>query len=260
MVELLHRVLHSWRLLEEDGGEGAVTEAVDLLINLVEQASRLTNDPALVPGDKVYSMTIYASANVASRASTCNDTEALLMRRLEQTKAPDAQLFNSCLHVYAKCSPYNDTAPDRAEALLQQMIKYKVQLDSSSFSSVLHAWAGSPKPGAAERAEAILEHMIVSKEVQVNATCFNVCIDAWAKAKRPQKAETLLRRMFQLHQQGQGHGHCVKPDSISFNSAINAWSKSREPKAPQNAERLLEQMTTHDISPTQESFTAVLEA
>jgi pentatricopeptide repeat protein len=257
IVEMLHRVLHSWRLLEDDGGQGAVTETVDLL-NLVEEASRLTKDPALVPGDKAYSMVLYALANLAMRASTCDEAETLLMRRLEQTKAPDVQLFNSCLHVYAKCSPYNDAAPDRAETLLQQMIKYRVQPDLSSFSSVLHAWAGSPKPGAAERAEAILEHMIVSEEVQVNATCFNVCIDAWAKAKRPQKAESLLRRMFQLSRQGQGHS--VQPDSISFNSAINAWSKSREPKAAQNAERLLEQMTTHGILPTHESFTAVLEA
>jgi pentatricopeptide repeat protein len=257
ILEMLHRALHSWRLLEEDDGEGAVTEAVELL-NLVEEASRLTKDPALIPGDKATSMVIYALANLASRTSTCDKAETLFMRRLEQTKAPDVQLFNSCLHVYAKCSPYNDTASDRAEALLQLMIKYKVQPDSSSFSSVLHAWAGSPKPGAAERAEAILEHMIVSEEVQVNATCFNVCIDAWAKAKRPQKAESLLRRMFQLHRQDQGHS--VQPDSISFNSAINAWSKSREPRAAQNAERLLEQMATHGISPTQESFNAVLEA
>jgi pentatricopeptide repeat protein len=265
IVEMLHRVFHSWRLLEENGGEVAVTERVDLL-NLVEEASRLTNDPALIPGNKAYSMVIYALANLASCTSTCEEAETLLMRRLEQTEAPDVQLFNSCLHVYAKCSPYNDAAPDRAEALLQQMMtKYRVQPDTSSFSSVLHAWAGSPKPAAAERAEAILEHMISvsdDEEVQVNATCFNVCIDAWAKAKRPQKAESLLRRMFQLHrQQDQGHHfHSIQPNSISFNSAINAWSKSREPKAAQNAERLLQQMTTHDISPTHESFTAVLEA
>ena len=257
IIEILHRALHSWRLLEEDGGEGAVTEAVDLL-NLVEEASRLTKDPALVPGDKAYSMVIYALANLASHASTCDKAETLFTRRLEQTKAPDVQLFNSCLHVYAKCSPYNDAASDRAESLLQQMIKYEVQPDSSSFSSVLHSWAVCPKPGAAERAEAILEHMIVSEKVQVNVTCFNVCIDAWAKARRPQKAESLLRRMFQLHQLGKGHS--VQPDSISFNSAMFAWAKSQHPKAAQNAERLLEQMTTHGISPTQESFNAVLEA
>ena len=258
IVEMLHRTLHSWRLLDNDKSkEDTFFECLDLL-DLVEDAYHRTRDERIRPGSKAYSMVFGALASLPRRTSTCDDADQLLERCLRQTNSPDVQLFNACLQVYAKCSPYREDAAERAEKLLRSMTRW-VHPDTTSFSSVLQAWAGSKRSGAAERAQAILEQMMVhSKDIKVDSSCFNICIDAWGRAGFAETAESLLWRLHQLHKSGLHED--LKPDSSSFNSAIIAWSKSQDPQGPENAERLLQTMISYDIPATTESFTAVMDA
>jgi pentatricopeptide repeat protein len=254
IIEMLHRCLDSWRQVGTDHGQ-TVGEVMDL-IALVEDACISIKDDAQRPGDKAYSMCLNVLANYPMNSTTCDDVLVLLNCRREHKDHPKLQFYNSCLHVLAKCSPYHEDAPERAEALFKYM-STTVNPNTASFISLMHAWASSKLRGSAERADAILDKMIDSHQESLDSRCFNVCINGWAKAGSPKKAEDLLWRMHGMYQEGNPN---VQPNEVSFNSAINAWAKSQHPQAANRAEALLKKMESYGFRPTTESYTAVMDA
>ena len=134
---------------------------------------------------------------------TCDWVEDLLLRRLVRfqshgttTPEPDVTLWNAALRAMAKCSPYNDKGPERAQALFYQI----PCPDSASLANVLHAWAKSSSkrgPEAAARAQELFDENISL----ANTVCSNICIPAWGQAGRPEQAEELLWRVLTKHQQ-----------------------------------------------------------
>ena len=235
LVELLHRVLHGWRLY---GDGNSATTAIQLLYEM-EQACRDAPDSHR-PGNKAYSMVFQLLVLQAKHPETLNTAQELLERRLKSGTA-DLLLWQSCLNVMAQCSPYHQDAAERAESMLQQM---SIPPDQVCFASVLHAWAKSGRPGAAQRAQAILENMLSDKSpVQPNNVCVNTCINAWAKSRDvdgAQRAEDLLRRIEDLSRQ-RGKEH-LQPDSVAYSTVVHAWAKSDDPKAAHYAEQIFEHM------------------
>ena len=75
-----------------------------------------------------------------------------------------------------------------------------------------------------------------------NTISFNSVISAWAKSGErgaAQRAESILKRMQELHEAGNPD---VKPNTISFNSVISAWANSGERGAAERAEAILKRM------------------
>ena len=64
-------------------------------------------------------------------------------------------------------------------------------------------------------------------------------IHAYAKAGRPEKAEVVLRLMFEDYRDG---NETAEPNVRVFTNLLHAWRKSKDPKAPENCEKLLEYM------------------
>ena len=114
----------------------------------------------------------------------------------------------------------------------------------AKFNTLLDAMARSKSPGAAERMEAIVEHM---KELQrtgkldgnPDTFSYNSVILAAANFGEAKRAQDILERMYQEFASG---NQDTKPDLQSFSYVITAWSKSGLPDAEERAEFLLTQM------------------
>ena len=118
--------------------------------------------------------------------------------------------------------------------------------DTISYNAVMNAWAKSGDKGAAQRAEAILHHMLKLHEggrenCLLTDISFNSVIDAWAKSGDA-KAYDNAMRTFNLMQSMQGTRYSdIKPINITYNALMNALAVSRIPdKAPRAYNMLLE--------------------
>lgn len=240
LLEHLHRVLHAWKLHgRQEDRPGRI--GVLLLYDLEEACLQHKNvPPSQFPGNKAYSMTFQLLATFVETDTFVIARQLLNRWRLTGIE-PDLLLWQSCLNAFAKCSPYQSGAVDIAEEILQEM---NLPPDQVCFATVLNAWSKSCRPGAAQRAQDILEKMLLDDSpVKPNNVCINTCIDAWAKSGESdgaQRAENLLRRMEeQSRQPGKGH---LQPDSVAYSTVVHAWAKSSHPKAAQHAENLFIRM------------------
>ena len=239
VVELLHRVLHGWNLYGANDAAAQETSE-QLLLETEEACSEDGVEGGHRPGNKAYSMVFQLLAKNAEQPNTLDKAQELLERRLKNGTA-DLWLWQSYLNVLAKTSPYHQLAAERAESTLHEM---EISPDEVCFASVLHAWAKSGRPGAAYRAQSILDSMLSSDSpVEPNVVCINTVIDAWAKSgdtDGAQRAQDLLLRLEELSRQpGKEH---LQPDSVAYNTVINAWATSGKARAPQHAQRIFEQM------------------
>ena len=307
VLDMLHRVLYAWRMrvtevVDAELEDIGIYEECRTLLDRMEQLYQETRDPGVRPGDKAYSvlLQILALSSPQDHPDACQEAIHLLQQCVEQrennAKAPDVIVWNSCLHVLAKHSSYQPDAPEQAEALLDCMMRggplsktnsTRIVMsarpplpDTTSFASVLEVWSNSGRPGAAERANAILDRMIQQTNPLVplpNTTCFNICIDAYSKSskdhpKHPndaaQRAQALLDSMLRSNQDPT---FTAQPDHISFLSTMNAWAKYADHDTSNNAahqaEALLKQMTTlyeetgdARIRPTPSCYAVVLDA
>ncbi len=147
-----------------------------------------------------------------------------------------------------------------------------------TYNAVINALAKSGEPGAAARAERVLQNMVNryrnggNDDVKPTTINFNTVsnrqrgvdlvstkelrlsgrslllflvdqvLDAWAKSGggRPaaERAEEILEWMDRLHKQGAD----VKPDTITFNAVLDAWARSGDRMAPHRAEQILDHM------------------
>lgn len=240
LVELLHRVLHGWRLCP--GRTEAAQTALQLLDSLEQACASEKQVPdSHLPGNKAYSMVLQLLALQPKHLDTLDIAQGLLERRI-QTRNADLMLWTSCLNTMAKCSPYHPDAAELAEQTLQRMTTIRPNV--VCFASVLYAWAKSGRPEAAQRAQDILEKMLApTSPVKPNNVCINTCIDAWAKcgdSHGAQRAQDLLILMETLSRE-QGRQH-LSPDRIAYNCVIYGWAKSRDPRAPEYAEEIFDQM------------------
>jgi pentatricopeptide repeat protein len=132
---------------------------------------------------------------------------------------------------------------------------------------VINAWARSGSSSAAEKAEALFRRVQELDEsewpdVKPNTIMYTSVIKAWANAGDPDRAELLLKQMYEDYML---HGNSeVKPNKFSFNSVLSAWSKSSSPNAVDSAEALLRKMTelkkhgVLDSSPDVVSYNCIL--
>jgi pentatricopeptide repeat protein len=152
---------------------------------------------------------------------------------MEEAAIANTISYNTVISIVSK-SGMNDS-PRRAERWLQLMLKTdKIQPDTCSFNSVIHAYAnfGKNTLGAPDRAR---------------------------------RAEDLIRQMERLHKSGDGN---VKPDVVSYSAVVNAYSKAapEDISCATRAMEILQRMEElyeggdKDVKPNLRTYTSVINA
>jgi pentatricopeptide repeat protein len=112
---------------------------------------------------------------------------------------------------------------------------------------VINAWGKSGSAKYAEKAEALLwrvhdlhENSGWPEDAKPNVIMYASVISAWAKAGNPDRAELILKNMYEDYMLN-GNAK-VQPNNWAFNNVMFAWSKSTSPHAVESAEALLRKM------------------
>jgi pentatricopeptide repeat protein len=118
--------------------------------------------------------------------------------------------------------------------------------DRNTYNQLLQSYAGA---GEADKAENLLKKIVNSevlqerpdKDIQANAVWFNLVLKALVTAETKndtdgERAEKLLREMYELHKRGYGNIH---PDVSTYNHVLNVYSGLG---ISDQVERLLEEL------------------
>ena len=210
---------------------------------------KMRNDSRIEPDVVTYNTMLHFH----SRIGDIEKAESLLKEMfLEDTRvSPDSTSLNTIINAWANSGRID--APQRAEAMLEQMLKpniegggiaVKINPTSITFNSVMSAWTKSRKPEAAERCQNIFDLMTndLGHIVQPDFVTFNVMIHAWSLSHgedAPDRAEAMLSDMQRRFKAGNSR---MRPNSRTYGSLIHVWSKSRRPEAGQKAEEYLKQI------------------
>jgi hypothetical protein len=157
---------------------------------------------------------------------------------------PDKNTYRRVMNIYAHRGD-----GDQVEALLEDL--YSLYLDhyeqghenSSSlmpttpfFSLVLYSWSKSRDPDAAERVEAILEHMLEMEEsgeipnLKVQSNFFNIVMVCWSKQRTLEsasKVQSIFDRLVAFSETDA----TKRPVGASYMALITTWSRFDPAKA-----------------------------
>ena len=157
---------------------------------------------------------------------------------------PDKNAYRRVMNLFAHRGD-----GDRVEALLEDL--YAMYLDhyeqgheNSSllrptapfFSLVLYSWSKSRDPDAAERAEAILEHMLDMEEsgeipnFKVQSNFFNIVMVCWSK-QRTLESVAKVQSVFDRLVEYSKTDPTKKPVGASYMALIKTWSRFDPAKA-----------------------------
>jgi pentatricopeptide repeat protein len=183
-----------------------------------------------------------------NRQQNARKAEALLWRMLSVGDAsirPNVKTFTAVINAYARDASIESS--QRAEALLKSMQEcVNVAPNIFTYNAVLNSFA---KCGLAEKAEELLQHIIVEKKLRVDKLSFNACIEAWAKKRLPvsaDKAESFLSQMHDLSKRG-GYDK-IQPDLITYHTVLSAICNSGDDNCGRRAEALLQRMIASPLS------------
>jgi hypothetical protein len=113
---------------------------------------------------------------------------------------------------------------------------------TTTFNSIMTAWAKNGDPLAGKRAEAILERMAeMSKEgngrVRPDVVSYNAVISTWANGKSRLGAQSALAYLEQMKKlAAAGHAKC-KPDKFTYTAVVRALSNSDHPDAKSTVQK-----------------------
>jgi hypothetical protein len=110
---------------------------------------------------------------------------------------------------------------ERAQDVLDTMIKKKVHVDVISYSHVLLAWSKSKSPLAAKRADDILQRMETYTNFEPNSECILHVTECWSKSKRL-GAEFRIEELFTILKQQLTHEINNKNDKTSKTSSSSS--------------------------------------
>ena len=162
--------------------------------------------------------------------------------------APNQISLNACIDAHAM-SPKNDSAR-RAEALLNKLERwrreYKLDLhpDCTSYNVVIKAWGLSRSVDAVQNAERVFAKLekdgrAVPDEISYSSLLNVYAKNSWRDSSAADKAENLLLKMHQEHQQSSEN---IAPTVRCFNAALDAHARSRDKHAGPRALKLLSLM------------------
>jgi len=162
-----------------------------------------------------------------------------IMERMKTNSDPSVKVDDSIYHVIMHIYSYNkeESAPLRCEELLNEMHELYRAGDLSlkptvmSFNTLLNTYAKSNMPGAADRAENVLDHMLFLSEnlsengydgVTPDCISFNTVLNCFARSNdlgSDRRAFKILTRMQTLYAADR---ITAQPNSRTYNSCIKA--------------------------------------
>ena len=202
-----------------------------------------------------------------------------ILRYMEEVNLANTVSYNTVISCISK-SDLDDSA-EKAEKWLQRMIDLynenpqndKIQPDTVSFNSVIHAYSNTPitkgAPERAKKAKELLEQMESlyksgeNDNVKPDTVSYSAVVNAYAKAPDSLcavKALALLEHMEDLHKSGNKD---VKPNKRTYTSCINAFGRIGNPKAADDLlTKMKEQYKLGDVSlkPDTITYSSVLNA
>ena len=237
-----------------------------------------------IPSATIYNVVISAWA----KAGDPPQAEAVLREQCEMALQhdycrPNATSFAAVLSAYARSE--NESAPERAEALVALQCRYASQMATAeerdrvlpnvvTYTTVLDCWAKSNRHDAPLRAQAILQQMneqVVGDDndadnnnnnnnniVTPNTLSYNAVLNAWARSGRPEAVE----RVEELWQEMQARH--IPADAVTYMTRINVWERHRGPDmlprtAARRAAQVLHEMIEQShIPPTTLHFNRVI--
>jgi len=161
--------------------------------------------------------------------------------------------YNALLAAYAR---EGDTR--KAEQLLKAMLELKMCPDLISYNCVLDAWRHSNEPGAAERANSILNIMqrnfdSGAFEINPNAKSYSIVASAYIKSDTKESMTKINQLLSLAESRGFVEG------TYLYNTVLDALAVSSKQDAPFKAEEMLDEMMKKGIANTI-SYNTVLKA
>jgi len=223
--------------------------AETILEEIMNQSKR--KNPLIRPSAYAFTIAMlsWEQATVYSPAEANRDAPQRAMALLTKLKSlyasgwgnefmPDKNAYRRVMNIFAHRGD-----GDQVEALLEDL--YTMYLDhyeqghensgllvptTPFFSLVLYAWSKSRDPGAAERAEAILDHMLEMErsgeipKLKIHSNFFNIVMVCWSKQRTIESAEKVQAIFDRLVQYSESDAN-KKPVGASYLALITTWSR-----------------------------------
>jgi hypothetical protein len=254
----LFKVINAWSKV---GDEDAALQAEALLQRMLSRSRKDNSGSVIRPDTAVFNSSIKAWAT--SKSPEAGSRAMKLLQQMQDLAAqndndkgyswydthPDIVSYNTCLSAWSHSGHVNaalqteklvremqtaaTTAATKNESLSEK--EAPPAPNTISYNTVLDAWSRSELPGAAQRAQKVLEYMLQRAAIKDDDDEDDICI--------------------------------IAPDVISFTSVLNAWAKSKEPNKGLEARKLLDtlenlykQTKRPNLRPTQIPYNSVLNA
>lgn len=147
--------------------------------------------------------------------------------------------------------------PQLAELLVATSIERDIRPDVTVYNALIHCWAKSGEPEAADRVGKILAELEKSKTPKPNIKTYVSVLDCLARSRRSlREAEALVYRMEQDRD-------TPRPNVQAYTSLIQNYSRSRSPHKAKQAYSILCRMKKQqgaETLPNVITFNAVLNA
>jgi len=161
---------------------------------------------------------------------------------------PNQITLNACINAHAM-SPKADSAK-RAEMVVSKLTKWrrehKLDLypDCASYNAIIKAWGLSRSADAVQNAERVFAEIEKDGQVSPDEISYSSLLNVYAKSSwrdssAANKAENLLLKMYQDHQQSDVR---IAPTVRCFNAALDTHARSRDKSAGRRALKLLSLM------------------
>mmetsp|Transcript_13665 Transcript_13665/g.34362 ORF Transcript_13665/g.34362 Transcript_13665/m.34362 type:complete len:1021 (+) Transcript_13665:215-3277(+) len=161
-----------------------------------------------------------------------------------RSKSPDAASRTMALYndLHQASFPKEDSEEDNRQISAPS----DLEPDATSMNTVLNVL--SIHEGAVRTEQKLIEFCDAhAEDPQRNPSpdtiAFSTTINAWSNSSSPnapEKADSLLRRLMELHDSGKKKIH--KPDIVTYTNVMQCWVKSKKPQAPEKAESILREL------------------
>ena len=115
---------------------------------------------------------------------------------------------------------------------------------------MINAWAKVGSTEAAEKAEALLQHMNRAppqgtsgvEVIRPDSVVYNAVINAWASSGDSRAGEKALALLREMKEVAETEGLDTNPDSVTYNTILSAWAHSGNDNAARQTEKIVQEM------------------
>ena len=226
------------------------------ILNRLEQEVHVYNNSAIDLSVMHYSIAAHAWAKSNNHQAGVQ-AEQILDTLLEHSKTnplllPNRIVFNCVIHAWSRQGNI-----ERAEATFERMkVDPRIQLETGDYNALLSAYA---RQGNARKAESVLKEMLDSN-MEPDLISYNCILDSWRQDDEPgaaERAESILQTLQQNYDDGLSD---IKPNGRSYSSVASAYIKTGRSDSIAQAERLLSLAEERGLAHDSYLYNAVLDA